>query len=96
MPASAKQRIQAVSHTSQRNIGASEPEGTFSTYEGADGWLAVAVAVDVAVAHPGMIGLKSLRSNARLNPLAKNPPNGATVDAKTARTIACTCIGRTS
>lgn len=33
---------------------------------------------------PGMLSPKSLMSNARLNPDAKKPPNGATNDAKKA------------
>jgi len=39
---------------------------------------------------PGMASLKSLILNARLNPLAKNPPKGAMSEANAASTTACT------
>mmetsp|Transcript_6415 Transcript_6415/g.16369 ORF Transcript_6415/g.16369 Transcript_6415/m.16369 type:complete len:215 (-) Transcript_6415:1141-1785(-) len=39
---------------------------------------------------PGMVSLKSLILNARLNPLAKKPPKGAMRLAKDASTMACT------
>mmetsp|Transcript_6036 Transcript_6036/g.24465 ORF Transcript_6036/g.24465 Transcript_6036/m.24465 type:complete len:283 (-) Transcript_6036:568-1416(-) len=38
---------------------------------------------------PGMVSLKSLILNARLNPLAKKPPNGAITDANAASTTEC-------
>lgn len=36
---------------------------------------------------PGMLSPKSLMPNARLKPEAKNPPKGATSEAKMARTM---------
>ena len=33
--------------------------------------------------------------NARLNPLAKKPPNGATIEANSPKAIACVCTGMT-
>ena len=42
---------------------------------------------------PGIVLPKSLILNARLNPLAKNPPNGARVEAKSAITNEWNCTG---
>lgn len=42
---------------------------------------------------PGMVSAKSLILNALFNPLAKNPPNGATKEAKRLIIVAWIYIG---